>query len=904
MSTPGREDFEEFFAAVNHGHRPFSWQLRLLDGLCETGRWPDAICAPTGSGKSSAVDVHVFANALSALGQAPRVPRRLAVVVNRRGLVDSHAQHAARLRSALSAGDGICGAVAAALAPLSLRGAPLVLANLRGGLASDASWLDDPAGCCIVSATPDMLGSRLLFRGYGSTRYAWPREAGLLGMDSVLLLDESHLNRQLHWTASDVAFVNSRSAEHLGVPGLQVTAMTATPSSVGRLDVVISVDAEGLHDPRDEPLRIRLTRPKPVEYVPTPAWPKSRGRVSDDYIATLARVARDVRSVAQPATGVAGTIGCFVNTVDVAVRLAERLAREVGDDAVACWVGRMRPMDLEEMRQQVPGLFEVRGEERITYLVATQTVEVGVDIDLAGLMTELASGSALAQRFGRVNRLGLRAECPVRVVGPEEVSADAAPYSREDLALAREWILRRQGAGGVAPVHLVADPAPVSALARLALSDLTIAHAHLFAQTSSELFAEPDLTFWLRDDLEADSEPVAFVVRADLPAADDGSAISLLDATPPDAAEAFPARIGVARVVVARILDASADTRTAPARCFRWRDRAIEQVTDPAQVRPGDVLIIDEGHPLTRRRVVVPDADVPERFPLGRGAGVVDVLARGRSAVGDALLDSLGEVPLEHAHEEFERVAPGLGLPLIGGAQVVIPTPDLETGELPWAAIIAGQSVPGDAEVRQEWTTRMAPVGLDAHQEAVARQAAFLTEQLGLASPLAEAVVDAALHHDDGKADHRFQRDVLQAPSGTLLAKSGGGAQWARRRRNRGSLPIGWRHEQMSAAIVWTESESRADPALVARLVGTSHGRGRPFFPHGAHPAVADRPGGGLLAGSEPAAVVRSAIELFATGAGWDDILADTGDRFGPWGCAYLEAVLRAADCTVSQGGS
>ena len=46
-------------------------------------------------------------------------------------------------------------------------------------------------------------------------------------------------------------------------------------------------------------------------------------------------------------------------------------------------------------------------------IVATQSLEVGVDLDLAGIVTELAAGSALAQRAGRANRRGLRPLAPV-----------------------------------------------------------------------------------------------------------------------------------------------------------------------------------------------------------------------------------------------------------------------------------------------------------------------------------------------------------------------------------------------------------------------------------------------------------------------------------------------------------
>ncbi|MGI8594045.1 MAG: hypothetical protein ACR2ML_06715 [Solirubrobacteraceae bacterium] len=56
----GLEDFPAFFAATNGGHAPFQWQRRLAEKLVTTGRWPDRIVAPTGAGKTSAIDVHVF----------------------------------------------------------------------------------------------------------------------------------------------------------------------------------------------------------------------------------------------------------------------------------------------------------------------------------------------------------------------------------------------------------------------------------------------------------------------------------------------------------------------------------------------------------------------------------------------------------------------------------------------------------------------------------------------------------------------------------------------------------------------------------------------------------------------------------------------------------------------------
>ena len=49
-------------------------------------------------------------------------------------------------------------------------------------------------------------------------------------------------------------------------------------------------------------------------------------------------------------------------------------------------------------------------------LVATQTVEVGIDLDATALITETAPWDALVQRIGRVNRRGVLPAADVVVV--------------------------------------------------------------------------------------------------------------------------------------------------------------------------------------------------------------------------------------------------------------------------------------------------------------------------------------------------------------------------------------------------------------------------------------------------------------------------------------------------------
>jgi CRISPR-associated endonuclease/helicase Cas3 len=104
------------------------------------------------------------------------------------------------------------------------------------------------------------------------------------------------------------------------------------------------------------------------------------------------------------------------------------------------------------------------------------------------------------------------------------------------------------------------------------------------------------------------------------------------------------------------------------------------------------------------------------------------------------------------------------------------------------------------------FTPASAPVTLAAHQNAVADRARLLADQAGLARDLAEALSVAGAHHDDGKADPRFQSFRLRAPAcGEPLAKSlpGATALQAREQQGQAGLPAGWRHEQRSVADCW-----------------------------------------------------------------------------------------------------
>lgn len=101
-------DFDAFHVAV-HGveKHAFGWQTRLLRQVVSERAWPRVLDLPTGVGKTTCIDIALFALALDAQEEPTRrwCPRRIAMVVDRRVVVDQVAERGRKLLQALVAKD-------------------------------------------------------------------------------------------------------------------------------------------------------------------------------------------------------------------------------------------------------------------------------------------------------------------------------------------------------------------------------------------------------------------------------------------------------------------------------------------------------------------------------------------------------------------------------------------------------------------------------------------------------------------------------------------------------------------------------------------------------------------------------------------------------------------------------
>jgi CRISPR-associated endonuclease/helicase Cas3 len=956
--TIHRDDFVKFFAAVNGGHTPFGWQEKLLDTVLG-GRWPDRIAAPTGAGKTSAIDVHVFATALTSATGGPRLPRRLVMVVDRRILVDDQYQRALELAEKLASPEHpLVAEVADVLTALSKPDGQanpdvpaLVTARLRGGSVPSRSWRDYPAACAVLCATPDMWGSRLLFRGYGTSGTAAAREAGLLAFDAAVVVDEAHLTRQLLVTARRVAQLAQVAEVPINqLPALQVVEVSATPNGEAKAgSTTVAVDEDDLAEER---LAARLTRPKPSSLLPVAGWPQNRQ--SGKVVAELAQAVIAMRAevCADTAGGTTGsTVGCYVNTVSMALAVSHALLQKALRVVTVC--GQIRPADVDRLRMRYPGILSTRGNPEVDVIVTTQSLEVGADLDLAGIVTELASGSALAQRVGRVNRLGKRESGPVTVIVPDEPVTEkmrSGPYSADELRASHAWVTERAAESlGLAPWALRESPPPSAERRRMLYQRLELADAWHWARTSDDLAAEPELDLWLSDSLEADAS-TGIVVRDALPA-EPADAVEFARDLPPAPWEVFPVPYRTAQTILTQLLGSGKVMVR-----VRGEDTTLLQAapSGAADLRPGDLVIIDssaETFTPAMKHVFSPPVVVPSSSAEDDERDGIDATRRGcaddvlhfqahpakgsirfrlewspdhaqvagfEQGTARLLLDDFAE----NFEDDTERTRRDSLAKLLGTVRDKVPGALADTvgqvigllrGNVKESDVILRRSDDGgvrvvvldrrravaDEDLRQVFTPNIdAPVLLRAHQHDVATRATVLGRGLRMPTDMINALRIAGEHHDDGKADRRFQITRLGTKGdGDPLAKSEPGktTRAVQEHQALGGLPGRWRHEQRSVVDGWADvqAELAVDHELALRLIGTSHGHGRSGFPHSS----------AELAGPEDTPDWLSlAAELFDTG-GWDELIEATQIRYGVWGCAYLEAVLRAADCQVSREG-
>lgn len=946
MSLPKCPSFREWYQAIN-GREPFPWQARLADQVAGTGEWPELVGIPTGLGKTACVDIAVWALAHQAdLSPGDRTaPTRIWWVVNRRLLVDDTFRHASRVSALLANPEnppdseaeaepftaaGITGeaaavvqAVADRLRNIAAGGPPLRALRLRGGESHNRP--DTPAQPTVICSTIPMYGSRVLFRGYGSSRTMRPIDAALAGTDSLILLDEAHLAQPLRTLLETIGSGGPGAGKVQALPGQRVGATVAALTATGSATFSrFELDDDDLENAT---IKERLAASKPLTI---------QRYASGDPAKAMASAVRDLLGSPDFIPG-AGILA-FANTPKTALAMAKAL-RSRRDCDVRVATGRIRGFEAAEtvaaishrMRSGQP---IVDGDGKPLVVVATQTLEVGADLDADYLITEACSARALTQRLGRLNRLGKRPHARGIYVHVDPKDGQWPVYGGEP-ARVLDQLLEYIG------FDEAADMSPGNIADVLGDSTEEVADAPVLAEallgewvktTTPPLGEAPVEPFFSgRRELEQD---VDVIWRVHVPDPDIGQRLW----PRPSSEEVVSVPLHEARKALAGI------------DCVRIAANHTAETIDEdhrgeLNLRAGDTIIVPtlagkldgDGHWNSASMELAMDASL-----LDHGLAIADSTLDGLYGAGrdsdekkslhsamEKLIASLGgddSAEATAAAAELCDAMDDAGVPspldqdgrreqwwqfvrrLRSGLDeqdgwAAVEVPDGETARLPIQATDAGTGRIVSLDEYDELSISD-PVSLQAHGDDAAVFAHRIAEALGIETRMAEIVETAARLHDIGKADERFQDwlDPGRERAGPVAKSKVPRWLWEHHRQASG-WPRGGRHEELSRRLAqaWLSQDghgfSESEQDLLLHLVVAHHGRGRPLVD------PVDDQTGRTVAFRIEGREVAACADL--SDADWDQParFARLNSQHGFWGLALLEAILRQADHLASKSG-
>jgi CRISPR-associated endonuclease/helicase Cas3 len=896
------------------GKTPLLWQIRMFGHFVENSgnNIPSVIDLPTGLGKTMVMAIWLIAHEK----HPHKIPTRLIYVVDRRTVVDQASDIARTLQEKYGKDK-------------------LAISTLRGQLADNREWSADPSRPAIIIGTVDLIGSALLFSGYRSSFKRRPLEAGLLGQDSLLVLDEAHLSKPFEKLICEIndtgRFQKTRDDKAQGKP-MRVIRMSAT-SNEGEKNRFKLEDVDLIREIFDDngnvkpnPIVERFEAKKTLRIEPLAEKQRLADRLADEALSLIAPANSQVKPV------VGARIVVFVRTPEMARDVVERIrASKKGDfaSAVEVLTGTMRGLERDKLVKKP--VFEERwlngdlkpsdpANQSAVFLVSTSAGEVGFDLNADHMVCDATTIDSLIQRLGRVNRRGL-GDAQIRLfVEPPKKDKDGKSKKLEGLELAiANTIGLLQEITSVSPKNIAALKASLEWKAKdeydkspyeracspeptmVELTDILL-DAWSMTSITEPVPGRPEVSPWLRGIAEELPETViAWRAELDLPGFDQLDLETIeewfdthrvlthetLSVPTSAAAKWFTDRwdklqdrqkfeLGSRRIIVDR---AGLKFVTVSEVLNQLGRKNTDSIRNANLILPASFGGIERGNGLL-------DAEAPTKPADERNA---DEATRNANAKARLISSDVADERGRY-REKIEKSEDGGAVTPSLIPKASKPTEMDKYSRFALELDLDKEQTFGLVSYVRKYEkpeTGVEEQSLEQHVEAVRKHANAIIGCLNLApdDPIRMALELAADWHDHGKNREFFQRTVVGARSNGqrpwpdhVKGKSGG--------KDRGRPARGYRHEFGSLCEFIDAHPAGKDITkevidLAAHLIVTHHGRGRPHFPKG---------------GFDPDSESRSddlhteSIRRFARLQG----------RYGRWHLAWLENLLRCADAMAS----
>ena len=754
--------FEEFYETV-HGYPPRAWQSDLAAQVVERGAWPEGVAAPTGAGKTSVLDIAVWHLVHQVMTGVERTAAlRSVLTVERRLIVDEAGAHARKIASAVETDPNLSEVRSAlrSLLPDFLADDPdeptIMVTSMHGAVTWDRMWWR-PVGCSIITGTVTQITSRVLFRGVGESDGIRRISAGVLGTDCVRFCDEPHLSGP----AVRALREQGRLVGHR--PPSTVVLGATVPKELRFEDSFVT--------------GTMTTRRRPLTVVEMPA--KESGGTNDR------EMAKEISRIALDRHAEGGEVVVIVSSTAIAAAVAGAISKAKVD--VLTVTSRVRPVDRDAVGS-IP--------KRDAIIVATQTLEVGVDYDARVLISDLAPLPSLIQRAGRAGRHG-REDVEVVVVVPSAVTASYTPsyvYGEGPLNATAAVLL--DGVESLDDITITDDEYDdtwVESARTVPLDDVA-------ADLLENVYAVAPWEVYLHGPDHSDRVTVRVVWR-DEP--------DLIDRVEPVDAECVSLPIQAVRSALngrnAIMFDIEGSEVRAPGGARKF---------DP--IKGAYVVSKGEAVELTDTADIVPGCTVA----LPSDAGLYD-----KSVGWDPMLNSKGTPPVwdavrvtrDHANRKRPYEVPLAKVIDRDVYEAFRAGEEVELGLPDYMSIVPGGRtvrVTPDSLAKSEVSDGSAVMLAD-HLVHVAEWARDTSAKAGTSID-PEAFYRAGIHHDLGKVAPEFQRSRL----GNFYDPQ----PWAKSRTAHNApdeLPVRWRHETVPAQLL-----REAGFTDEAWLVADHHGRG------------------------------------------------------------------------------